>query len=355
VSDLFIIGLTFLFAIVSYYLVEKPVRRIKFSDPAKLFRVSAAVMVLFTVLGAVVYKTEGMPVRMPESVNVVTDAKGSSYRNTDCYYRDPMKADIDNLCRMGDEKRKPTFIVWGDSHALSFTDGMDKYAHENGVTGVFAGKSACPPLRLVRILINDVPSNCRQFNDIIFADVAADKDIKNVFLVGRWEVYSGKPTLGNDAGAEMTLDDGITKDVIERNNPKVFEESLVRTVGSLERAGKNVYFVMDVPEVPYDVPSEMGKIEYLKHVFPSLTSFVTSTLPYSHYLERNEYVMQILERVKQKTNVRVINTQDILCKDGECMLTEKGRSLYADDDHLSIYGSQYVVGQAKTLLDGILK
>lgn len=354
-SNWFIIAVTFLFALISYYFVEHPVRRKKFPVPSRLFKISAAVMLLFTVIGTVIYKTDGMPFRMPESVNVVTDVKESRYRSTDCYYRDPMKADIDNLCRMGDKKNKPTFIVWGDSHALSLTDGMDKYAHENGVTGVFAGKSACPPLRLVRILINDVPTNCRQFNDIIFKDVAADKDMKNVFLVGRWEVYSGKPTLGNDAGSEMTLDDGITKNVIEDNNLKVFEESLVRTVGSLERAGKNVYFVMDVPEVPYDVPSEMGKIEYFKHVFPALTSFVTSALPYSHYQERNELVFKVLEKVKSKTNVKVVDIQDILCKDGECKLTEGGKSLYADDDHLSVFGSEYVIGQTGTFLDEILK
>lgn len=354
-DNLFIIAVTFLFAIVSYYFVEHPIRRKKFPVPPKLFRISAAVMLLFTIIGTVVYKTDGMPFRMPDSVNVVTDVKESRYRSTDCYYRDPMKADIDNLCRMGDKKNKPTFIIWGDSHALSLTDGMDKYARANGITGVFAGKSACPPLRLVRILINDVPTNCRQFNDIIFKDVASDKDMKNVFLVGRWEVYSGKPTLGNDAGSVMTLDDGITKNVIEDNNLKVFEESLVRTIGSLERAGKNVYFVMDVPEVPYDVPSEMGKIEYFKHVFPALTSFVTSALPYSHYQERNELVFQVLEKVKSKTNVKVVDIQDILCKDGECKLTEGGKSLYADDDHLSVFGSEYVIGQAGTILDDILK
>jgi len=354
-DNLFIIAITFFFAIVSYYFVEHPVRKKKFHVPSKLFKASAAVMLLFTAMGTVIYKTDGMPFRMPESVNFVTDVKESRYRSTDCYYRDPMKADIDNLCRMGDKKNKPTFIVWGDSHALSLTDGMDKYAHINGVTGVFAGKSACPPLRLVRILINDVPTNCRQFNDIIFKDVAADKNMKNIFLVGRWEVYSGKPTLGNDAGSEMTLDDGITKNVIEHDNLKVFEESLVRTIGSLERAGKNVYFVMDVPEVPYDVPSEMGKIEYFKHIFPALTSFVTSALPYSHYQERNELVFQVLEKVKAKTNVKVVNIQDILCKDGECKLTEGGKSLYADDDHLSVFGSEYVIGQAGTILDDIFK
>lgn len=354
-DNLFIIAVTFLFAIVSYYFVEHPIRRKKFPVPSKLFKIAAAVMLLFTAIGTVVYKTDGMPFRMPDSVNVVTDVKESRYRSTDCYYRDPMKADIDNLCRMGDKKSKPTFIVWGDSHALSLTDGMDKYARANGITGVFAGKSACPPLRLVRILINDVPTNCRQFNDIIFKDVAADKDMKNVFLVGRWEVYSGKPTLGNDAGSEMTLDDGITKNVIEHDNLKVFEESLVRTIGSLERAGKNVYFVMDVPEVPYDVPSEMGKIEYFKHVFPALTSFVTSALPYSHYQERNELVFQVLEKVKSKTNVKVVDIQDILCKDGECRLTEGGKSLYADDDHLSVFGSEYVIGQAGNILDDIFK
>ncbi|MCD8552853.1 acyltransferase family protein [Seleniivibrio sp.] len=354
-SNWFIIAVTFLFAVLSYYFVEHPIRRRKFPVPSKLFKASAAVMLLFTAIGTVIYKTDGMPFRMPESVSVVTDAPGSTYRNTDCYYRDPMKAKIDNLCRMGDKKGKPTFIVWGDSHALSLTDGMNKFAAENGTTGVFAGKSSCPPLRLVRILINDVPTNCRQFNDIIYKEVAADNDIKNVFLVGRWEVYSGKPTLGNDAGSEMRLDDGITKDVIENNNLKVFEEGLVRTVGSLERAGKNVYFVMDVPEVPYDVPSEMGKIEYFRRVFPALTSFVNSGLPYSHYQQRNENVFKVLEKVKQKTNVKVVNVQDVLCRNGECRLTEGGKSLYADDDHLSVFGSEYVVGSSKTILDAMLK
>ena len=355
VSDWFAIGLTFLLAVISFYLVEQPFRRMKFTSPRRLFIGTAAVMALFTLAGAAVYKTDGIPSRMPESVSVVTDVQESTYRSTDCYYRDPMKAKISNLCRMGDIDKLPSFIVWGDSHALSLTDGMNKYGLENGITGVFAGKSSCPPLRLVRILLNDVPTNCRQFNDIIFNEVTADAGIRDIFLVGRWEVYSGKPMLGNDFGTEITLDRALTKNVIEKDNLKVFEEALIRTVGSLERAGKNVYFVMDVPEVPYDVPSEMGKIEYFKHVFPALTSFVSSTLPFSHYEKRNEDVLKVLERVKQKTNVKVIDIQNVFCKDGECKLTEGGKSLYADDDHLSIYGSEYVLEQGKALFDDILK
>lgn len=342
-SNLWIIFLTFFFAIFSYYLVERPFRTRKVVDKKALFRRSAYIMAAFTVLGSSVYFSHGFPSRMPDSVNKVTATENSIFRNERCFYYDPLKTTEDRLCRMGDEKRKPGFILWGDSHALSLTDGLNNFASANNVTGVFAGKSNCPPMRLVKVYSNGSPSNCRQFNDIVYDIVTKDKNIKDVFLAARWEIYSSEPSDGKTMDV-IRLEDGVTKSSVA-GNKKIFADGLMRTVKGLVKAGKRVYFIMDVPEVPYEAASELGKQEYLKSVFKDSGSRVEAFVSLSNYLDRNKNVFSTYDDVENKTGMKRIDLFRVLCSDGKCALSKDGKALYFDDNHLSRFGSDYVVSE----------
>lgn len=352
ISDTFIIALTFFFAIFSYYMVERPFRVRKVTDRKSLFRRSAYVMAGFTVLGSVVYFTHGLPARMPDTVNRITEVQNSAYRNERCFYYDPLKTTEDRLCRMGDEKRKPKFIVWGDSHALSLSDGFDKYAREHNVTGVFAGKSTCPPIRLVKLYEKGSATNCRQFNEIVFDIIRKDDNIKDVFLAARWEMYVSNDTVARNL-PRITLEDGVKKNT-DGGNAKIFKDGLMRTVKGLVKSGKNVYFVMDVPEVSFDPSSELGKQEYLKNLFGG-SDRVSAYVSLDNYENRNKQVLDAYEAVKQTTAVEKLDLYKAVCRDDKCFLSYDGKSLYFDDNHLSRFGSNYVVGEYSKELDKILR
>ena len=65
---------------------------------------------------------------------------------------------IDRLCRIGNNDLGPTFMVWGDSHAMSLMLGFDRVAKLERKTGIDASFHGCQPLigaveeiRLIRV------------------------------------------------------------------------------------------------------------------------------------------------------------------------------------------------------------
>ena len=347
-SDWFIIGLTFLFAAFSYYTVEHPFRVMKVKNRPRLFRNSAYVMSVFTAIGCYMYFSDGMPYRVPDSVNRMTYVEKSDYRNLTCFKGDPETAKFDKLCKIGDGKVRPSFLLWGDSHALSLTDGLNDIAKTAGYAGVFAGKSTCPPFRLVQITNMGVPSNCRQFNDNVFNGIINNKDIKNVILAGRWGSY----TDDSDEPAVLLVD--VSKKGLRYKSTKVFEDGLTRTVRSLEKAGKKVYIAADIPDTPFDSSSELGKQEYLKSLFPSKAEQAQASISYDYYMKRNAKAFEVIRSVMDKTELKLINVQDALCRGGKCVLSDGERALYSDDNHLSKYGSEFLVKHFAGVFNGYL-
>lgn len=55
-------------------------------------------------------------------------------------------AGTDKFCTLGDPNGSKTILVWGDSHAMHFSDALDAAAKINGYKLVYAVRSACPSL-----------------------------------------------------------------------------------------------------------------------------------------------------------------------------------------------------------------
>jgi lysophospholipase L1-like esterase len=87
-----------------------------------------------------------------------------------------------------------------------------------------------------------------------------------------------------------------------------------------------------VPEVGIDVPSALIRMQ--------LTPREISIAPtMEEYRERQRRTLAILERDAARYGARLIPVERALCDDVRCRVTRDGRSLYADDDHLSADGA----------------
>jgi hypothetical protein len=60
------------------------------------------------------------------------------------------------------------------------------------------------------------------------------------------------------------------------------------------------------------------------------------------YLNRNQKAIAILDKLKLKPGVRIVDPWMILCAEGKCRATVDGIPLYRDDDHLSHFGSEVI-------------
>lgn len=345
-SNLFLILLTFAFASFSFFIVERPLRVAKIERKKLFFSASFAVMFFGCLAGGYVVYAKGLPGRMPSETRGYIDVGKGAFEVPACYGYDPAKITYKGLCRLGDPKQEPSFVLWGDSHALALSDGIDEYGKKKHVAGILAVKAACVPLLGVTRANMPKTFKCPEFNEKI-ADVIEDHDnIRTVLLAGRWE------TVANGGSAHFLVSDAETKKASDDENIKVFKRGLERTLGRILPMERNVYFVMDNPEFPYDVPRELAKQSVLKHYLPKLASGSDVSIPYTRYLKRNSKLFVMLADLKQSYYFNVINPAIRLCEDKRCRSEAFGKSLYMDDNHLSPYGSVFTVGLIEDQLNG---
>ncbi|MGE4317354.1 MAG: acyltransferase family protein [Deferribacterales bacterium] len=345
-SNLFLIFLTFAFASFSYYVVEKPLRVAKIQRKRLFFSVTFAVMAVFTLIGGYTAYDKGMPGRIPDVALEYTKSYKSAFEIPACYGYAPEKVTYDGLCRLGDKDAEPSFILWGDSHALVFSDGFDKLAKEQKKAGILAVRAACAPLLGVTRPSKPKYFKCIEFNDRIAEIIRDNKNLKNVLISARWE-----------SGAEgdawhFLLSDAETPKPSKEESFRAYDRGIERTVKLVTGLDRELSFIMDNPEFAYDVPRELAKQSVLKYYLPALAGSAGVFSPYERYEERNAKVLSSLNRLKEKYDFTIIDTASAACPDGRCVSEADGRSLYSDDNHLSPFGSVYLVEKMADMLKG---
>ncbi len=329
-SDYFLIFLTFAFASFSYYIVEKPLRVKKIQNKKLFFRYTYAVMAAGCVFGALVIFTDGIPQRIPEDVAKLAYVPNSKFKTKACYELPESAIKAGKYCGLGTEKVKPKFALWGDSHALALSDGIDKLAKETGTGGVFMSTSACPPLLGLAGTDRAKANACIETNLAVGEVLANDRHIKKVILVCRWKKYTDTPARVEE-----------------------FRQALERTLDRLK--GKEIYFVLDNAEADFDVPRELAKNALLKAYLPALASSSQMNIPLETYEKENSPLLTLLQYYEDMDRFTVVPLYKALCAEKGCITEHDGRALYYDDDHLSVFGAEYAVLKDKEITSEMVK
>jgi len=118
--------------------------------------------------------------------------------------------------------------------------------------------------------------------------------------------------------------------------PALFEQSLQKTINTLKKSGKKIYYVVENPEFP-TLPNPC---------IPRLlrSTFKNCDIQLSTVKNRQQQYLDIIHRLK---NVVIVETHDIFCPNGICHIFNEGNLLYAEYDHLSVAGSYF---QAKKII-----
>jgi hypothetical protein len=216
---------------------------------------------------------------------------------------------------------------------------FEQLATANNVSGFVAYKNACAPLLGLRRYDGDHVRQCVAFNQSVLAFIDANQ-IRNVFLHGRWALYS--------EGSRYKQEDGVpallTANRNTKENHQVFENLFRSTIQELRRRQINVVIIASVPEVGVDVPSAVAR--------SAIKGYAVERIEprYSDFVERQARSFAVLSGVSAETSSRVIYPHLALC-DGEfCSVVKENHSLYFDDNHLSIHGSMCLLSTIAPLL-----
>ncbi len=309
--------LSILLAHISYRFIETPLRQ-KFSWKVSLGL--GAGTLLFTSL---ILLDKGVPSRVTEEVKLAENTrKDINPRLSECIFDGKTSLPECHIGTVG----TPEIAIWGDSHADSLFNVLDKALKTNNKTGVFHALSACPPaigvLRAAVAIDQEKFENCQAFKDLVWEKIITAPNITDVILIGRWTRYFNKVVPSNHSTEQM-----ITNE---------YKAHIVNTLCSLKELGKTVYAVAPIPEMDQNIPRYLAKSKLLNQTD---IKFSTSK---KEYLEKHKIVLDALSSAEQHCQAIILDPTSYLCDAYECTGVRNGVPVYRDDHHLSVTGSLFL-------------
>jgi peptidoglycan/LPS O-acetylase OafA/YrhL len=308
-----IMGLAFGLAWASWRWVETPVRRrLCFKTRRSLFTAALSLMALMLATGAWIDRSTGLPDRLDPQVLRFANA-GVLDRAQRSWKDNPEDAFRDTLPELGQKTTGTAdrVLLWGDSHAMSLIPVLDACCRDQGSSGLIAAHSATvPTLGYYRPSRTGLDSRSPAWTAAVL-DIIRQRRIPDTILTAYWKESTGK-------------------------DPAAFSQALLETVRQLRSAGTRVWIVLDVPELPFDVPKALA----LHHMRPGLIPDprLQATTRAAH--ERENSVMLRLVPDLQKAGATVLDpSAHLFDSAGRTLIEENGLSLFGDGDHLTIAGA----------------
>lgn len=329
--------LSFLLAWLTYWLIEKQVRSRKhWSVPIALI----LAMSLVAGFGYNIYSRNGLGFRHKASENQAAVFKWDEIglnQQDDCI-NNFMKLKQGGYCLQSNIRPLSVALI-GDSHSNHWFYGLERYYAKSGQGLINLGSGGCPPFYNMESWRKAEGEVCRGKMNYVLDYVVNKSSIKTVVLAGGSFQYVS----GNGYGNEMRESDfrlKFTSSQKTRDNADVFGQAMEYTLKQLLGAGKDVVFVVDIPELGFDpkacVESRLTKIFNRAPKNPCAVAKKEFTV-------RNQiYRAKVAEILQKFPAVKRWDPSTSLCDNQRCWAMKDGKMLYRDDTHLSLVGSFYL-------------
>jgi peptidoglycan/LPS O-acetylase OafA/YrhL len=296
--------LTWLLAHLTYKLIELKTKSVK-TSPAKTFIVYLAVPSLFIlVIAGIIIMKGGIPSRFD---NFVID-QASLTPKTMCSMSN------ERGCVLSPGEKEFKIALVGDSHAQALETFFQLFGQMNDYTIYDYASPNCAPARPIQFVY--AATLCTKSRKALQDNI---NTIDVVFLVGRWDDYFF-----------ATFDNSVVKQV---GPVPDYGSKLESEINDLKSNGvKKIIIVNQVPKYYKNI----NKLQ----VHPGLSSDQFNLD--RQFMSANEKIAEIAN----KSGAFVVDFSPIFCNQNTCSpFDDSGRSLYYDDDHLSIYGSKWLFEQ----------
>jgi peptidoglycan/LPS O-acetylase OafA/YrhL len=234
----------------------------------------------------------------------------------------------------GKENVKPSFILYGDSHAHQYISALEGFAKINNTSFISITKSACLSLPGVTNLWNgEIRKSCVEQLNLLDKEVRKNK--LPVIIAYRWT----KKLVGSN------VDKKITSSISDIRGQKLI-------FGGLDK-------LLEMPE-PYETVVVIGNVPssnllteggYTKCVFRKLGECsVNFEVKKGELFELrkifNDYAMG-------KKELFFIDPYKELCTTTQCKVLDEDKLIYSDHAHLSKHGASLVIMNNSSLLKSL--
>lgn len=320
--------ITFVVSAITYILVEKPFRNRTFISSKKFTLIITSFFIVLSFLIYLIFTTNGANFhKLPKTLKKVPKTSEQSY-----------------------------IAVMGDSHAGHLNYGLTILT--NGYAKLF-DSSGCIPFRDVdRYDYRFNPGACAVHTNKTLDHIINSEHIKIVILSTMGPVYLDNTAFQNQGMARVKGQE--VRDISnsnEKDRYKIFKVGFERTISELKKAGKEIIYVIDVPEIgaSYDKCLSANTGTRWRPLGPFIRTNLIDTnacrIAKEDYLKRTKKFRLLINRL-QRTHpeVKFIDPEPLFCDDLYCYGYNENSLLYRDMDHLSEYGSltlaRYIINEA---------
>lgn len=356
-SPAWALPLSFVLASLTYLLVERPLRARAPTLAGIVFL--CALMAALGGAGYFVYSGGGLPQRAPIRELAAYQPENFEWqslgllRDDACYRRIPgQKASV---CKIAKDA-PPTVLLLGDSHANALFPGLaEATATEPKINVANVAVPGRAPLGVVESGARVYSERHRRedletFERILrFAETTPS--VRTVILAGRGPLYLSGYYFDSWGGRAEQFVMRLPEQPEVTDNRDIWRIALRKTVMRLLVAGKQVIFVLDVPELNFN-PKTIC-IEHRPLRFTSHPPRVCG-IPREAYDKRSrEYRVLTASVLKEFPAVTMFDAAAPLCDSQICWAMKDGRNLYRDGDHVSLYGSRLLGRQLARLIEPV--
>lgn len=326
----------FVLATATYWLIERPLRySLSIRTPLRVAAVASSIVIIGSVMG--VARISGfLTSRAPNLLVGFYSRIEEPIPTAECLARFPTKG---QYCSEYPSRSPVTTALIGDSHAGHFLDGVGAYLAAKGEGTVHLGHSGCPPLQdLMRISDNRLGEagsagpvdTCREADNSVLDFLERDAAIRRVVI----SFNGARPLAGGDQQTTMVAGTLLPPDESVR-------VALERTAQRLLKAGKDVWLIVQVPELGFH-PAECVKRPF------SVSGAIRTpcAVPRVQAEEKQALYRRVVDTVHADVpGLKIFDPWTILCDAEWCHAMIDHELLYADDNHLSREGSMFFVNK----------
>jgi peptidoglycan/LPS O-acetylase OafA/YrhL len=325
------VALSFVLSILTYEAIERPIRRAVSRRTTIRLALVASSLAVIAVASFAGSRANAFTSRTPQFAIAVDPPIGSPRHDPACNQRFPTDGEY---CQVYASDLPVTTALVGDSHAEHFLNGVGAYLRGRRETVVHLGESGCPPLFGIERVAGGASDICRTPNQSVLNFVAGRSDLTRIILSFRGAFDVAGTGFGQeDSGARITFRTAGTSQAA----PDSIRDALVRTVNFLVGRNKEVWLLLQVPELGFDVEQCAGRpVSFEHHVR------TPCAVPLADVVARQAAYRRIVDDVRrEQPALHVFDPMPSLCDQRWCNAIVDGTLLYVDSNHLSRAGSLF--------------
>lgn len=339
--------LTFVFSIISYFLIERP-----FRNKHKIFKKTLFISIIsaFLFLAAINFytiKTKGFinsaaEILQKEFINISTLNQLKNKQGRICHGI----PEINESCQFNPNGKNKIFLV-GDSHFASFMFDLKQRVVDEDYEFLVRTQNACwylPNFSRKEVRKNHIDDECSlKYQNELRNELLLNPN-SIVIIGGRLPLYLSGVDFDNREGGIVR--ENLTFEFQHIENKYDLKKGIQVSIFELLENNSRVILVYPIPEVGWNVPNMLFRDIPKRYIKEIKKNFYESpiTTSFKVYKERTKESFEILNKIQHK-NIYKVYPHTVFCDNqikDRCITHDEENLFYTDDHHLSTKGAAIV-------------